>query len=660
MTYRFGDRRRFGSGRLSHAWWVLGCLVGVLLAPASAEAQLFSKVYVSGLSRPLAFVQDPSDSTVQYIVEQGGRIKVVKNGALQSTPFLNLSAATDADGEQGLLGLAFPPDYEDSGRFYVNFTNLAGHTVVARFKRSTSNPLVANPASRFDFMWPGGLRVITQPASNHNGGNMAFGPDGFLYIGMGDGGGSSGGQHRAQDPNSLHGKMLRLDVSVGDSDTRGYQIPLDNPFTDNDPVPALDEIWAFGLRNPWRWSFDMPALGGTGALLIGDVGESSWEEIDYQPPGRGARNYGWRNRQGAHDFQTALPPAYAPLIDPILEYSRSVGRSVTGGFVYRGAKLGGSFYGRYFYADLFGRVWSIRLNVNSTTQEASASNLIEHTTTLGGSATLGIISSFGIDSRGELYLVSLSTGIVFQILNSHPEQPRLAVDTPKANATVTQPFYVAGWGIDAGAAPGGGTGVDFVRVQAFPNPGSGAPPVTFAPQYGIRHPPIGALFGEQFTNSGYRALITGLQPGRYRIAVSLHSTATASFILTKNVDVTVGPPFTKPLIAIDTPKHNASVVQPFLIAGWALDRAATTNTGVDQVRILVSVPGSGTRTVVGNALVRSRPDVAAIYGANFVECGWWLGIGGLAPGTYDVIVQPRSTVTGSSEVTKTIRLTVTN
>jgi hypothetical protein len=214
---------------------------------------------VSGLGA-LAFVQDPSDRDVQYIVEQGGRIRVVRNGSLEVTDFLDITSAVASGGERGLLGLAFPPDYSVSGRFYVNFTNAAaGDTVVARFKRSIGNPLVADPATRFDLRWPDGNRFITQPFSNHNGGTLAFGPDGYLYIGLGDGGSGADPGHRAQDPNTLLGKMLRVNVNVADSDAEGYDVPPNNPFVDGTPIAALHEIWAFGLRNPWKFSFDEAA-----------------------------------------------------------------------------------------------------------------------------------------------------------------------------------------------------------------------------------------------------------------------------------------------------------------------------------------------------------------------------------------------------------------
>ncbi len=209
--------------------------------------------------------------------------------------------------------------------------------------------------------------------------------------------------------------MLRIDVDVPDTHATGYQIPPDNPFVGGRPVAARPEIWAFGLRNPWRYSFDDPSRGGTGALVIGDVGQNAWEEIDYEPRGRGGRNYGWRNREGAHDRVTSRAPAYGPLVDPIFEYDRGVGQSVTGGVVYRGRALGAGYAGRYFFADFVqGRVWSIGLALDGQ-GEARAAGQVEHTSELGGQSLLGNVSSFGVDADGELYIVSLSRGVVFSV-----------------------------------------------------------------------------------------------------------------------------------------------------------------------------------------------------------------------------------------------------
>jgi len=385
------------------------------LAAEGLHAQLRLRTQATGFSSPLAIVQDPIDRNVQFVVQQNGRIRVLQLGAVLATDFLDVSASIVAGGEQGLLGLAFPPDTATSGRFFVNFTNRSGHTVVARFRRSS--PVVGDTGSRFDLRWGGATApaFIAQPFANHNGGNLAFGPDGFLYIGLGDGGSGDDPSHRAQNPQEFLGKMLRIDVNVPDADASGYRVPPDNPFLRSGLPSTRPEIWAFGLRNPWRYTFDDPARGGTGALVIGDVGQDRWEEVDYEPRGRGGRNYGWRNREGAHDNVTSLPPAFLPLVEPIYEYDHSVGPSITGGFVYRGRLLGPNYTGRYFFGDLSGRVFSIALTVDAS-GEARASNLIEHTAELGGTSVIGQISSFGVDADGELFIVSYSRGRILKII----------------------------------------------------------------------------------------------------------------------------------------------------------------------------------------------------------------------------------------------------
>jgi len=205
-------------------------------------------------------------------------------------------------------------------------------------------------------------------------------------------------------------------VSVADSDSEGYNIPAGNPFVGEAGV--LSEIWSLGLRNPWRWSFDNPARGGTGALVIGDVGQNSFEEIDYEPAGRGGRNYGWRNREGLHNNVTSLPPFSLPLTDPIFEYGRSFGGSITGGFVYRGSALGSTYRGRYFFGDFVSsRIWSVQLTVNSATGEATASDLRDHTVEFGAAAQSP--ASFGVDAHGELYVVNYG-GSVHRIASQTP------------------------------------------------------------------------------------------------------------------------------------------------------------------------------------------------------------------------------------------------
>ena len=409
---------------------VLGACA-MLACASAASAQLQPQLYASGFNAPVAFVQDPSRADVQMVVEQGGRIRVVQNGAIVGD-FLDLTSVVQSGGEQGLLGLAFAPDYASSGRFFVNFTNrTGGHTVIARFRRSSGDAMRADPSSRFDLMWPNGQRFITQPFANHNGGHLVFGPDGYLYIGLGDGGSGNDPMHLAQNPMSLLGKMLRIDVNVSDADPRGYAIPPDNPFVNRSGV--LAEIWAFGLRNPWRYGFDDPARGGTGALIIGDVGQNRFEEIDYEPARTGGRNYGWRNREGPVENVTSLPPFSQPLIDPVYSYPSTEGRAVTGGGVYRGTGLGGAFVGRYLFGDFeTSRVWSLRFVVDAAGR-VTVSDLIEHTDALGQAARFP--ASFGTDANGEWYVVSY-TGAIYRLVDPTAPPPTNGCAPPDPFAAI--------------------------------------------------------------------------------------------------------------------------------------------------------------------------------------------------------------------------------
>jgi glucose/arabinose dehydrogenase len=264
--------------RLSTIAAAIGVCAGL---SGAARATVVLEPYVSGLSSPLSFVQDPSDPAVQYVVQQGGVIRVVENGVLLPDPFIDLSGPVgSSSGETGLLGLAFPPDYATSGVCYVNYTDADDDTVVARLVRTSQNPPAAELAADPTIL------QVTQPATNHNGGHMEFGPDGYLYIGLGDGGGQGDIDGNAQNRMNLLGSILRIDVS--DTGLAGYTIPAEgNPFSD-DPA-ALDEIWSYGLRNPWRFTFDT-GVCGTGAMLIGDVGEGAREEINYEQAGVGGRN----------------------------------------------------------------------------------------------------------------------------------------------------------------------------------------------------------------------------------------------------------------------------------------------------------------------------------------------------------------------------------
>ena len=395
----------------------LAALAIVCALAADLHAQLRARVQASGFTFPLAFVQDPIDRGTQMVVEQGGRIRVLRGATVLPQVFIDVSATIVSGGEQGLLGLAFPPDAAASRRFFVDFTDRAGNTVIARFTR-TADDAVADPATRFDLRWGGaaGPASIFQPFGNHNGGNVVFGPDGYLYMGRGDGGSGGDPGNRAQNPQELLGKMLRVDVAVPDTHPIGYQIPPDNPFVSGAPIAARPEIWAFGLRNPWRFSFDDPAHGGSGALIIGDVGQNLWEEIDYEPRGRGGRNYGWRLREGAHDYDRSRPPAFTPLVEPIHEYNHQDGFSVTGGFVYRGSRLPANFRGRYFFADYGGRIWSLGLTIDPATGEAQKADLVDHTSELRAAAPFASVSSFGVDADGELYVCDYLNGRILKII----------------------------------------------------------------------------------------------------------------------------------------------------------------------------------------------------------------------------------------------------
>ena len=305
---------------------VLIALVVLPALPATAQPpdDLMIETVATGFTSPMAIRHAGDGSGRVFVVEQAGVIRIIEDGTNLPTPFLDISSLVVSGGEQGLLGLAFHPNYETNGFFYVNYTapdNPLDKTVVARYTVSAGDPNVANPASAFTII------EIEQTFGNHNGGDIHFSPtDGYLYIGMGDG----GGWDTSQDLTTLLGKMLRIDVDGGTP----YAIPADNPYVGN--AGALDEIWASGLRNPWRWSFDR----ATGDMLIGDVGEGSWEEMDFGADGVGGLNYGWPCKEGNADFETQFCTGGETLEAPFFELSHGTGAcSIIGGYVYRGSAI---------------------------------------------------------------------------------------------------------------------------------------------------------------------------------------------------------------------------------------------------------------------------------------------------------------------------------
>jgi glucose/arabinose dehydrogenase len=396
--------------------------------------------FATGLSQPLGIVTSgiAGDERL-FIVQKGGLIRIVQsNGSVLPTPFLDISDLVSGGSEQGLLGLAFHPEYGENGYFFVNYTDTSGNTQIVRYDVSATDPNVADPDNALTVL------SIVQPLSNHNGGNLEFGPDGYLYIGLGDGGGSGDPGNYGQNMASLLGKMLRIAPVIPtiipppdpiptptqqlylpyiqkaegevapppyldpDCGNGNYSIPADNPFVEDAP-DTCNEIWAAGLRNPWRYSFDRLL----GDLYIADVGQNAWEEVNWQPASsRGGENYGWRCYEGNHTYNlTGCGPAELYTF-PIHEYNHSQGdRSITGGFVYRGSDYP-ALWGHYLFGDyISGRFWALHPDGDGGWQVIPFGSLL-------GTFSL---SSFGEDINGELYASHLGNGTIYRIQeNSSP------------------------------------------------------------------------------------------------------------------------------------------------------------------------------------------------------------------------------------------------
>lgn len=359
-------------------------------------ARLALQPITTALDFPLLLTAPASDSTRLFVVQKNGLIRVIRDGTLLSSPFLDLTGLVSSGGEQGLLGLAFDPGYATNGRFYVSYTDTQGDSQIARYLVST-NPDSARPtADRI-------LLSVAQPFDNHNGGHIAFGPDGKLYIGLGDGGSGGDPDGHGQDRTELLGSLLRIDVS-GPGD---YTVPADNPFVSQPPLRG--ELWDFGLRNPWRWSFDRQ----TRDLYIGDVGQGAREEINVAPAapglagGRGL-NYGWNIMEGLSCFSPSSDCDRAGLTLPVLDYDHSGQTcSVTGGYVYRGSTIP-ALRGRYFYADYCaGWVRSFRYANGQVTERIDWAALRPGDN----------IPSFGEDARGELYILTAGGGVYRIVAN---------------------------------------------------------------------------------------------------------------------------------------------------------------------------------------------------------------------------------------------------
>ncbi|MBW7916447.1 MAG: PQQ-dependent sugar dehydrogenase [Trueperaceae bacterium] len=381
-------QRRFARGAHSgRAFAALGALaLACLLASCSQNVSAQRLVPVAdGLKKPVT-ITHAGDARL-FVVQQGGQVRIIRDGALLKEPFLDVSDRVTTGGERGLLGLAFPPDYAASGRFYVYYTGANGESVLSRFEVTRGNPDRADETSEEV------LLTHDQPYSNHNGGQLAFGPDGYLYLGLGDGGSGGDPHGNGQDLGTLLAKLLRLDVSP----ETGYRVPADNPFVTT--PGAKPEIWAYGLRNPWRFSFDR----ATGDLYIADVGQNAFEEVDFQPAGsRGGENYGWNVMEASHCYDAGSCDQ-AGLTLPVIEYPHGPqwGSSISGGYVYRGEAVP-ALAGRYVFADFSsGRIWSA---------DPAAGWDVTPLLQTGFN-----VSTFGEGVDGELYVADYSGGLIYRV-----------------------------------------------------------------------------------------------------------------------------------------------------------------------------------------------------------------------------------------------------
>ena len=395
-----------------------------LLAPVDPAKVSFQEI-ATGLSNPV-FITNAGDGSGRiFIIEQGGYIRILKNGSLLATPFLDVHTIIKSGGEQGLLALAFHPSYSTNGIFFIAYTAprngdaTGSNLVLEKFSVSSNNPDLANPASGVI------LLTISHPVnSNHNGGTLAFGGDGYLYWSTGDGGGGGDPSNNAQQLNNMLGKILRIDVNSGSP----YGIPASNPFYTSPDPNIKKEIWAYGLRNPWRISFD--AL--THDLYIGDVGQSAREEVDFQAAGStGGENYGWRVMEGSICYNPSSGCDQSGKVLPVAEYDHTLGCAITGGYVYRGSNFP-SLGGYYFYSDYCsGKLFSLH---KDPTLGWTSVQLVD---------TAFSVSTFGEDEQGELYLADLATGKLYNIQYQDPLiVSSIALNNPNPASTTSVNFKV--------------------------------------------------------------------------------------------------------------------------------------------------------------------------------------------------------------------------
>jgi glucose/arabinose dehydrogenase len=364
------------------------CVESVQANTPPAPEGLTLTPFVDGLELPVFITPVIGSNDKYFVLEKVGRVRVVENGEVLEQPVLDIQDLVSTGNEQGLLGIALHPDYQSNGYIYINYTDNANtgtgpqNTQIVRYTVSND---VADPASAKTIL------TVEQPHSNHNAGMIAFGPDGYLYIVLGDGGSGGDPYNLGQNMNELLGKMLRIDVDNGDP----YAIPEDNPFVGQEGVRP--EIWTVGWRNPWRFSFDRE----TGDMWLGDVGQNAYEEISFQAAGQGGGNYGWRCYEATHEYDLSENCEGKEFIDPVLEYDHSQGASVTGGYVYRGSAIP-DLQGRYVFGDFTnGYIWF------ASQQNGTWTSTLWQDTDLN-------ISSFGEDADGELFVIDYG-GTIYRL-----------------------------------------------------------------------------------------------------------------------------------------------------------------------------------------------------------------------------------------------------
>lgn len=376
---------------------LLIALIFIQFESKSQTGTIALQSFGTGFASPVD-IENCGDSRL-FVVEQDGLIRILNsNGTINPTPFLNITTLTNQSGEQGLLGLAFHPNYSTNGLFYINYTNTSGNTVIARYSVDSGNPNLANTTGTI-------LLTVTQPFSNHNGGTLKFGSDGYLYIGMGDGGSGGDPGNRAQNINELLGKMLRIDVNSGTP----YGIPPTNPYVG---IAGADEIWAIGLRNPWKFSFDRQ----TGDLWIADVGQNQYEEVNRATASESGLNYGWRCYEGNTAYNTAGCAAQSTMKSPLFTTNHTNGFcSITGGYVYRGTQYP-NFQGKYFFSDY------CKAQIGSSDSLGNVS----FSATFSGNNFV----SFGEDANGELYVASIN-GTIYKLIDSSLSVPENSLTSVK-------------------------------------------------------------------------------------------------------------------------------------------------------------------------------------------------------------------------------------